>query len=1673
MGYILTIYSENVYQEFLLPALNNADYSIVLPWKAFSLYEDITLNMEVFNHKWRFVPGNGYSLLKEGKAYEREYLKNQDILMLKLYNSLQFAVMVQEKEIGLSVFQKYLLPPKGRIEIGKKPGNQICYDALGRVSGSHAAIEISQNNYILRDTGSKNGVYVNHNRIKQMHVLQYGDMINIIGLKIVFLGSFIAVDTNVPNLKIDENMLYPLQGGEIMDAAIVNAPESTEGEGEKKYFNRIPRSLEQIDEEAFVIEGPPAQDHSQNSPWYLTIGPSFTMAIPMTLGCVMSAIGTGGNSSIFMYTGLITAFGSALIGTGWAIARMKYEKKRRAEIETHRLQAYQEYLDEKDQEIGKRYAEDIRVLNERYPSADVLCAQNGSFQNLWNRNATHRDFMYHRIGMGSLPFSSEISIPQKRFVLHKDELMERPQQIKDKYKDMKNVPIGVDLLEHPLIGIVGGARKQGAFDIAKLIITQIAASNCYTDVKIALTYDKDKNEEREAFEMFRWLPHTWSVDKKSRYVAGTKEEAADIYYELTQILRKRVEEDNRREKLIPKPLIVLFVSDLHTLNNELISKYVFNPSIENGLITVLLVEHYEELPNNCEYIIENSREAGRFTGVYSVRGEDSERREVSYDTITNASAESFARTLADVEVEEMELGGEIPSSITFFEMMGISKLDELDVLSRWMKNRTYESMRALLGQKSGGEPCYLDVHEKYHGPHGLVAGTTGSGKSETLQTYMLSLAINYSPDDIGFFIIDYKGGGMANLFNGLPHLMGQISNLSGNQIRRAMVSIKSENRRRQRVFNEHGVNNINSYTKLIKSGEAKLPVPHLFIIIDEFAELKREEPDFMRELISVAQVGRSLGVHLILATQKPSGTVDDNIWSNSKFRLCLRVQDKQDSSDMLHKPDAAYITQAGRGYLQIGNDELYELFQSGWSGAAYDENSSDGKVEAVKMYTTHGHAAIVGNRLKLKQQEQFKMQWIRRLTEVVERIFKDIPDLPQMIQENTVALQQTADMLRKELEKMGIEYSESNSNRKKLENLLILCAESSAKSTDGKTAYIMDQEVRRGMKLPETKQKSQLDAIVEYLATVAVQNGYNHQYLLWLPVLPENLYLTDLAGYKETGFASGKWSLPKKWDMKACIGLCDDPANQSQTTLELDFGQNGHLIVIGAVGTGKSTFLQTMVYSLAHRYNPEYVNFYCMDFSSNLMRGFEKLVHVGGVMYENDLEAVSRCFNMLESILQERKIKLKGGNYEQYVQAHGVEIPAIFLVIDKYSNFREKTNNIYEELLIRLSRDGAACGIYLVISAAGFGMSEIPYNIGKNIKEVICLEMGDKFQYADVLHTMQIPVLPEAGVKGRGLVKQGANVLEYHTALALKAEDDYSRIDRIAEECEAFNRAWTGRIARKVPCIPDKPVMEDLLELDEVQELLKTRNELPIGYDYDTASPYCIDLKNTFSYLISGRAKSGKTNLLKLMIAMASKKKDMKLFVIDFSGKLKFAAEQYQAEYLDTDRKMFEAFVSWQPFIVEHNNMRKNMEGKGDSDSKIYNKVTEQGQICVFISDMPEFIQRIMERRDSNVDDMYGFLANITEKAAGLGIYFISAYKPEDLVKVKGNAIYNNLVKKKAGIHLGGNVAAQTILDFEYIPFKERGKNMKAGVAMLPMVDGELKSSKVVIPMVESRGSKE
>ena len=362
-------------------------------------------------------------------------------------------------------------------------------------------------------------------------------------------------------------------------------------------------------------------------------------------------------------------------------------------------------------------------------------------------------------------------------------------------------------------------------------------------------------------------------------------------------------------------------------------EYLEGSSGELGISIIYTTDQRAKLPENIQTvcILENS-ETGRVMLREGIRCNES----FEIVSMKERNVERVSRKCAAV-IHEKGMVSRIPESITFFEMYQIQHPEELNVQSRWKNHAAHKSLAVPLGVREQNNYVELNLHEKAHGPHGLVAGTTGSGKSEIVQSYILSLAVNFHPYEVGFLLIDYKGGGMANLFKNLPHLLGTITNLDGAESHRAMVSIKSELARRQRVFNEYGVNHINGYHKLYQLGKAQEPIPHLFLISDEFAELKKEQPEFMKELVSTARIGRSLGIHLILATQKPSGVVDDQIWTNSKFKLCLKVQNEADSREMLKTPDAASIVQPGRAYLQVGNNEIYELFQSAFSGASYHE----------------------------------------------------------------------------------------------------------------------------------------------------------------------------------------------------------------------------------------------------------------------------------------------------------------------------------------------------------------------------------------------------------------------------------------------------------------------------------------------------------------------------------------------------------------------------------------------------------------------------------------------------------------------------------------------------------------------------------------------------------------
>ena len=435
----------------------------------------------------------------------------------------------------------------------------------------------------------------------------------------------------------------------------------------------------------------------------------------------------------------------------------------------------------------------------------------------------------------------------------------------------------------------------------------------------------------------------------------------------------------KAEKILPH--YILFVAEEQFLEGEMFSKYILDRGREYGLTVVWLDSMRKKLPNTCKMVLEIN---GGFTGRYEIERHSQKKEKINFDYTEKNIAEKLIRSISGIKVMEIEEKAGIPEVVDFLGMYDVHTIEELHIKQRWEKNRIFESAKVLIGKKAGDEPFYLDIHERYHGPHGLLAGTTGSGKSEVLQTFILSMAVNFSPEAVCFLLIDYKGEGMSALFSELPHISGKISNLSDGQAYRAMVSIKSENKRRQRIFKECKVNNINDYTRLFNSGSVNEPIPHLLIIIDEFAELKKAKPEFMQELISVAQVGRSLGVHLLLATQKPGGVVDDKIWSNSRFRICLKVQEREDSMDMLHNMDACQITQTGRGYLQVGNNEVYELFQAGWSGALFQQEDTE---VAACLVQTDG--TIYKRRKNAEKNREKKITQLQAIKQYIIRFAKE------------------------------------------------------------------------------------------------------------------------------------------------------------------------------------------------------------------------------------------------------------------------------------------------------------------------------------------------------------------------------------------------------------------------------------------------------------------------------------------------------------------------------------------------------------------------------------------------------------------------------------------------------------------------------------------------------------
>ena len=1131
-------------------------------------------------------------------------------------------------------------------------------------------------------------------------------------------------------------------------------------------YHRSPRIIYRGSEDKILIN-PPGQEPAKPSdellklivPPLTMVGVTVLITLVQPRGIyILATVGMSITTMIFSIRGFIKN-------------RKKYKADKKERIDLYRL-----YLKDKVKELTRLEREQKEGMHYHFPTILELTDLVESYNHrIYEKTPLHFDFLYYRLGLGKIPTSYDLKYGQQERSGKKDALEEEGYALYSRHKKIPDMPIPANLSHGP-VGYIG--PRNLVLEQLQLLVMQLATFHSYHDVQFITILPE---EEKEQWSWMRWLPHAKLQELNVRgfvYNQRTRDQVLNSLNQILKLRRSQKEEASHKESTLFHPHYVVLVTDEKLILDHIIMEFFTEDPTELGCSLIFVEDVMSSLSENIQTVINiKDRNTGQLVMEEGVLKETDFRLDhfpADYDK------ERIARTLAPLN-HLQNLKSSIPDSVTFMEMYGAETFEDLQVSSRWKKNAPYKSLAVPIGLRGQDDLVQLNLHEKAHGPHGLIAGTTGSGKSETIQSYILSLAVNFHPHDVAFLLIDYKGGGMANLFKNLPHLLGTITNLDGVQSMRALASINAEIHRRERLFGEFEVNHINQYQKKFKNGEATEPLPHLFIISDEFAELKVNQPDFIKKLVSIARVGRSLGVHLILATQKPSGVVDDQIWSNSRFKIALKVADRSDSNEMLHTPDAAEITQTGRAYLQVGNNEVYELFQSAWSGADYQPEKDDMGIEDHTIYLIN----------ELGQYE--------------------------ILNEDLSGLEDADEIKEVPTELDAIVH-----------NIHLLCEE---------------QEI------PPVPQP-------------------------WLPPLKERIALEEL----EEVQPAIAWAQEKS--LSILLGMADIPQAQKQEAVSINLAKDGHVLLYGSPGTGKTTFLQSVGMDLARKFSPKDLTMYLMDFGTNGLAPLSKLPQVADTMLLDQTEKISKFVRIMEKELNRRKKLLADygvGTLELYRQASGQEEPAIVILLDSYEAFKEEA---YEaelfKLLVRISREGLSIGVHLLMTAGR--QSNLRAQLYSNFKHQLSLPQNEASEVRTIVGSTPLAMTME-DIKGRALMKR-EEVDVIQLALPVSGDNENQVLNNLRQKVASLQEAWTGQRPSAIPMVPEELMMEEFLKLPSVQEAIEN-GQIPIGLELEMVGSVNISLSKFKHMAYVSNAEDAFDNITHHLLRTILKMPKIHMMLID------------------------------------------------------------------------------------------------------------------------------------------------------------------------------------------------
>ena len=941
---------------------------LILPTEVFGNYwivnenKENLVSVEAQDNHWVLKSNSEVKIFRNGTALSETYLELEKFYTLKsILQNRSYVIYVckvyddemMQLNISLNknVLSWYIGNNNVRDDNSNFP-NIISYEQNGIIKNQ---LKLTYNDgvYEIYNLNTQIPMYIN-GIYKEYEKLRYGDSIFILGLRLSIIKDIFYINNPNKLLKYDAQY-FIVRSIPVLDYSKITTQPDPAIELYKKedYFLKPPRFDERIEEKNLVIDPPPGAQKQEDMPAIFTMGSMLMMGMSsiMTGVITLTNVMNGTVALKDSWPSLLTTAGMFTCMLVLPTLSRKYNKHKKKKYEMKRQATYCAYINRKREEFLIEMKKEQQILIDKYiPLKEVGDVILYKKRNLWEKNIDDYDFLTLRLGIGSIEPFFKVNYPDEHFSMEEeDNLMGYLKELEKETKFLENVPVTYSFVNKYITAIIGSKINYDNF--LRGLLLQIFAYHGYDSLKICVFTN---SENAKFWEDIKDCPYFWDDNKTVRFFGTNNDEISQIgaYFEemINQIKEAQSQKQglsaDKKNTIKLSTRFIIITDDIDMVRNVSIIRSILEGDTYFGISLLILTERLNSLPNEVEHFISvDSNQGGIFERVLT----DSKRINFVPDFMYG-SLDKYTYVLSNIPIALN--GGKfiLPTSYSFLEMYNVSNVNQLNALGKWKESNPINTLAAPVGINEFGELFKLDLHEKAHGPHGLIAGMTGSGKSEFIITFILSMAVNYHPYEVQFVLIDYKGGGLAGAFENretglkLPHLAGTITNLDVNEINRSLASLQSELKRRQAEFNKardlvgESTIDIYKYQRYYRNGQVKEPISHLFIISDEFAELKAQQPEFMDELISTARIGRSLGVHLILATQKPSGVVNDQIWSNTKFRVCLKVQSSSDSQGMIKRPDAASIKETGRFYLQVGYDEYFALGQSAWTGAPYYES---------------------------------------------------------------------------------------------------------------------------------------------------------------------------------------------------------------------------------------------------------------------------------------------------------------------------------------------------------------------------------------------------------------------------------------------------------------------------------------------------------------------------------------------------------------------------------------------------------------------------------------------------------------------------------------------------------------------------------------------------------------